>query len=122
MLEFMGLKGLDWGKSNIINFWLVGISAVETETTFDGRVGWIKGDSDGSWEQALNQTALLLIRMYCIVLVDLPQGVVCNIALCSLLRSIATFEFGSIRITQKAILACTSYMLPHSMEGLEAHQ
>lgn len=122
MLNFGGLQGLTWGKPNLIDFWLVGIASVETEGTSDGKVGWIQDDKDGVWEQALNQAALSMIRMYCLVAVDLPDQEVCDIALRSLLRSVTTFKFSDFTPTRKAVLLCNSLCMPHSIKGLEPHQ
>lgn len=121
MLLFNGDQGLSWGKANLIDFWLVGVAAVETEDTSDGRVGWIAADNNGTWENALNNTALLLIRMYCLMAVDLPELEVCDIAVRRILRSVATFEFTELTPARKSSLVCNSLYMPYSLEGLEPH-
>lgn len=60
--------------------------------------------------------------MYYIVAVDLPTQEVCNIALRSLLCSIATFEFDSITTNCKITLVCTSFYMSYLVEGLEPFQ
>lgn len=44
MLEFNNSKSLTWGKANLINFWIIRVVVVETETTNNKGVGRIKSD------------------------------------------------------------------------------
>lgn len=39
MLKFESNQGLIWGKSNLIDFWLLGITSIKTKGTNDGKVG-----------------------------------------------------------------------------------
>lgn len=63
-----------------------------------------------------------MIRMYCVVAVDLPEQEVCDIALRSILRSVATFEFADLTPSRKASLSCNALCMPHVLDGLEPHQ
>lgn len=80
-----------------------------------GGHGWELGASS-------HQAALLLIRMYCFVAVDLSKQTACNIAIFNFLRSVAPFEFDSITPSLKAALACNTFSMPHSLDGREPFQ
>lgn len=59
----------------------------------NSRIGWIAIDNNGTWENALNNTTLLLISMYYLMAVDLPELEVCDIAVQKILLLVATFKF-----------------------------
>ena len=80
MLLFNGDQGLSWGKTNLINFWLVGVAAGEKEGTSNSCVGWLATDNNWTWENILNNTAFFLIYMYYLIAVDLPELELCDIA------------------------------------------
>lgn len=79
-------------------------------------------NKDESWEKTPNWAIFLLIWKYCIIDIDLANKEVSNIALYSLFRSVPTFEFDSITLSCKAILACVSLYIPYLLERLESYQ
>ena len=72
---------------------------MEIEGNSNGCVGWITADNNGIWENVLNNTALLLICMYCLMAVDLFELEVCDITVRKILRSVTTFKFTELTPT-----------------------
>lgn len=63
-----------------------------------------------------------MIRMYCVVAIDLPEQKVYDIALQSILYSFATFEFANFTPTWKVSLSCNASCMFYILDGLEFHQ
>ena len=87
MLKFNDLDGLLWEQATSIDFWLVGLAAIETENVGSAReIGWIKGDSDRRWYLDLTRIALDLIARYAAAIVDIPSGVLSSNSVRDILR------------------------------------
>lgn len=121
MLLFNRDQGFSLRKANLIDFWLVKVAAVKTEGTSNGSVGRIAADNNGTWENVLNNTSLLLIWMYCLMAVDFLELKVYDIAVRRILLSVALFEFTELTPARKSSLVCSSFCMPYSLEGLEPH-
>lgn len=93
MLYFNGKDGITFSRANVIDFFMVGLAAVETEETEDEcLVGWIKDDEDDIWYNALRSVGLALILKYCMMQMKTPKGDVYDLAIHMMIRSIVTFD------------------------------
>ena len=89
MLKFNDLRGLLWEEANSIDFWLVGLAAIETENVGSAsEIGWIKGDSDKIWYYELTRIALDLIALYASAIVDIPSGDLSSKSVRDILRAV----------------------------------
>lgn len=73
MMEFNQLVGLSWSKANVVDFWAAGLAAVDTAHTSTGRLGCIRTDNDNTLYNALDTTALSLIRQYTVMGVNMTD-------------------------------------------------
>ncbi len=73
MIEYKGCVGREWTRVCNADFWSVGLFCVQIEETMSGKLGWISGDEDNAWFDALDRAALNLIRQYAIMAVDLIE-------------------------------------------------
>lgn len=120
MLYFNDKEGITFSRANVIDFFMVGMAAVETTDSEDERcVGWIKGDEDGTWYSALRSVGLALILKYCMMQMNTPKGDVYELAVHMMIRSIVTFDVKD-GFTQdlKLRLVCRKSETPLSIDGL----
>lgn len=122
MLSFGGNAGLEFVRTNVIDFWLVGLASVETEETpKEKSIGWIASDSDGSWYRALRSAALMLILKYSMLVMGMPEGKVYDLAVAAMMRSVMTFDLSEgIEETHKLALVCRKGRESLMLEKLEA--
>ena len=89
MLKFNDLGGLLWEQSTSIDFWLVGLVAIETENVGTARkIGWIKGNLDKKWYFELMHIALDLIAQYAAAIVDIPSRVLSSNSIRNILHAV----------------------------------
>ena len=93
MIEHNGWAGLEWIRVCNANFWLVGLFCVQTEETLSGKLGWISGDKDNAWFDALDCAALNLIRQYAIMTVNLTEQNIYSVPLRDIFCTVQTFSW-----------------------------
>lgn len=93
MLSTGELAGLRFERRNIIDFWIVGLAAVETEETpAKNIVDWLKNDSDDGWYKHLRTTALMLILKYTILVMGIPAGNFYELTVMAMMHFVVTFK------------------------------
>lgn len=93
MLSSGGLAGLRFERANVIDFWMVGFAAIETEDTpEENMVGWLKNDEDDGWYRHLRTAALMLILKYSMLAMGLPEGDLYDLTVAAMMRSVLTFS------------------------------
>lgn len=120
MLYFNDKEGITFSRANVIDFFMVGLAAVETNDSEDECcVGWIKDDEDDTWYSALRSVGLALILKYCMMQMNTPKGDVYELAVHMMIRSIVTFDVKD-GFTQnlKLRLVCKKSETPLSLDGL----
>lgn len=120
MLYFNDKEGITFSRANVIDFFMVGLAAVETNDSEDEScVGWIKDDKDDTWYSALRSVGLALILKYCMMQMNMPNGDVYELAVQMMIRSIVTFDVTD-GFTQdlKLRLVCKKSDTPLSLDGL----
>ena len=70
-----------------------------------GKLGWIEGNKDKAWFNALNRAALNLIGQYAVMAVDLTDIDIYSVPLRDILRTIQTFSFDNLLPTLRNRLA-----------------
>lgn len=117
------LKGLTFKKSNVIDFWSVRPSAVQTKETSSERLGWLQQDDDSTWFAALESAALTLIMGYVILAKGVQKEPLFHGLLKSLIRKVQTFGFGKLTEMRKLNLV---FSLPTGKEefgsGIAIHE
>lgn len=78
------------------DFWAVGLASVQTKHIFTGRLGWIEGDSNNIYYNALNYAALLLVCQYVVMAINISAKEIFHIPVKDLFRSVQTFCFEEI--------------------------
>lgn len=120
MLYFNDKKGISFSRANVIDFFMVGLAAVETKDSKDEcSIGWIKDDEDDTWYNALRTVALSLILKYCMMQMNTPKGDVYELAVHMMIRSVVTFDVKD-GFTQdlKLRLVCKKSETPLILDGL----
>lgn len=94
ILSFHDLAGLQWTKSNVIDFWLPCLAGVETVETGDPQiVGWLAGDDKANlWLQTLGGVALMLVARVIASPVFMKGKAIDRTAMRAILRSVCTFD------------------------------
>lgn len=120
MLYFNEKEGITFSRANVIDFFMVGLAAVETNDSGDGCcVGWIKSDEDDTWYSALRSVGLALILKYCMMQMNTPKGDVYELAVHMMIRSIVTFDVkDGFAQDLKLRLVCKKSETPLSLDGL----
>ncbi len=115
--------GLSFECTNVIDFWLVGFAAVETQDTpSENFVGWLKNDEDGSWYRHLYSATLMLILKYSMLSMGTPEGDIYNLTISAMMRSVLTFSLSDgIAETTKLGLVCRSSRKSLSLFNLEPY-
>lgn len=120
MLYFNDKEGITFSRANVIDFFMMGLAAVETiDSEDEGFVGWIKDDEDDTWYSALRSVGLALILKYCMMQMNTPKGDVYELAVHTMIRSIVTFDVKD-GFTQdlKSRLVCKKSESPLNLDGL----
>ncbi len=120
MLSTGELAGLRFECGNVIDFWIVGLAAVETEETpAENIVDWLKNDSDDGWYKHLQTTALMLILKYTMLAMGMPAGDVYELTVTAMMRSVLTFKIEDMKSEGKKYeLVCRPGQKPLSLEDL----
>lgn len=93
MLYFNDKEGITFSRANVIDCFMVGLAAVETNYSEDESfVGWIKDNEDDIWYSSLRSVGLALILKYCMMQMNTSKGDVYELAVHMMIRSIVTFE------------------------------
>ena len=123
MLSSGSNDGLSFERTNVIDFWLVGFAAVETQDTpSENFVGWLKNDEDGSWYRHLRSAALMLILKYSMLLMGMPEGDIYDLTVSAIMRSVLTFSLSNgIAETTKLGLVCRPGRKSLSLFNLEPY-
>ena len=74
-----------------------------------GKLGWIKGDEDKTWFNALDRAALNLIWQYAVMAVDLTDMDIYSVPLRDILRIVQTFSFDDLLPTLRNRLAIRQF-------------
>lgn len=120
MLSLHDKEGLTFSRANVIDFFMVGLAAVETNYSDDESfVGWIKDDEDDTWYSALRSAGLVLILKYCMMQMNMPKGDIYELAVHMMIRSIVTFDVkDGFTPALKSRLVCKKTESPLSLDGL----
>ena len=108
MLSSGSNAGLNFERTNVIDFWLVGFAAVETQDTpSENFVGWLKNNEDGSWYRHLCCAALILILKYSMMSMGMPESNIYELTILAIMRFVLTFNLSNgIAETTKLGLVC----------------
>lgn len=114
------LAGLRFERANVIDFWIVGFAAIETEETpAENMVGWLKTDEDNGWYTHLRTAALMLILKYTMLSMGLPEGDIYDLTVAAMMRSVLTFGLQDIEDSSKKYeLVCRPGRNPLFLEDL----
>ena len=96
MIEYNGRAGLEWTRVCNADFWSVGLFCVQKEETLSRKLGWISGDEDNAWFEALDRAALNLIRQYAVMVVDLTKQDIYSVPLRDILCTVQTFSWDDL--------------------------
>lgn len=79
-----------------------------TKTTLKGKyVGWIQSDLDNAIYNHFHTSSLILILMYLMLAIEMPQGKIYKLTIAMLMRSVLTFDIAEgIAETWKFALVC----------------
>lgn len=105
MIKFNGLPSLEWTRICTADFWSVGFYYVNTEETMSGKLGWIEGNEDKAWFNALDRAALNLIQQYAIIAIDLTNIDIYSVPFRDILRTVQTFSLDDLFPTLRNRLA-----------------
>ena len=105
MIEFNGLKSLEWTQICTADFWSVGLYCMNIEETMSGKLGWIEGNEDKAWFNALDRAALNLIQQYAVIGIDLTNMDIYSVSLRDILCTVQTFSFDDLLPTLRNRLA-----------------
>lgn len=121
MIYFNKTEGLSFSRENVIDFFMVGLAAVETENSEDDCfVGWIRDDKDDAWYNALRTVALSLVLKFCMMQMNTPKGEVYELAVKMMMRSVLTFDAVKEGFAHKLKLrlVCKKANTPLNLNGL----
>lgn len=121
MIYFNKNEGLSFSRENVIDFFMVGLAAVETENSEDDCfVGWIRDDKDDAWYNALRTVALSLVLKFCMMQMNTPKGEVYELAVKIMMRSVLTFDAVKEGFAHKLKLrlVCKKANTPLNLSGL----
>ena len=69
---------------------------MQTEETLSGKLGWISGNKDNAWFDALDRAALNLIRQYAVMAVDLTKQDIYSVPLRDIFCTVQTFLWDNL--------------------------
>lgn len=121
MIYFNKNEGLSFSRENVIDFFMVGLAAVETDNSEDDCfVGWIRDDKDDAWYNALRTVALSLVLKFCMMQMNTPKGEVYELAVKIMMRSVLTFDAVKEGFAHKLKLrlVCKKANTPLNLNGL----
>lgn len=102
MLSTRKLAGLCFKYENVIDFWMGGLTIVETKKTpAENIVSWLKNDSNCGWYKHLRTTTLMLILKYTMLAMGMPASNVYKLTITAMMRSIFTFKIEDIESKSK---------------------
>lgn len=121
MIYFNRNEGLSFSRENVIDFFMVGLAAVETENSEDDCfVGWIRDDKDDAWYNALRTVALSLVLKFCMMQMNTPKEEFYELAVKMMMRSVLTFDAVKEGFAHKLKLrlVCKKANTPLNLNGL----
>lgn len=120
MFYFNEKEGLSFSRANIIDFFMIGLAAVETKNLEDDCfVDWIRDDGDNVWYNALRTVALSLVLKFCMMQMNTPKGEVYKLAVKMMMRSEVTFDIKEGFVHDlKLRLVCKKANTPLNLDGL----
>lgn len=120
MIYFNKKEGLSFSRENVIDFFMVGLAAVETKDSEDDCfVDWILDDKDDVWYNALRTVALSLVLKFCMMQMNTPKGEVYELAVKMMMRSVVTFDVKEgFAHNLKLRLVCKKANTPLNLNGL----
>ena len=93
MLATGETRNLLFERSNVINFWLVGLPFVVTDEMPDETyVAWICNNPDNAWYTHLCTSTLMLILKYSMMAMGMPQGNIYKLTVATIMRSVLIFN------------------------------
>ncbi len=120
MLSIRKLADMRFEYKNVIDFWMVGLAAVETEETpAENIVGWLKNNINDGWYKHLRTTALMLILKYIMLVMGILAGNVYQVTVTAMMCSILTFKIEDMKSEDKKyeLVGCPDRK-PLSLEDL----
>lgn len=124
LLSLGSKPGLVFNRTNVIDFWMVGLASVETEETPDEKyVSWISKDPDNVIYNHLRTAALMSILKYSMLSMGISQGKVYELTVATLMRSVLTFDLSEgIEESLKLALVCKRTREPLVLARYKAYE
>lgn len=93
---------------NVINFWLIEFTSIETKKTLKEKyISWIRNDLDDNLYKHFYTTALTIILKYCILSIRMLKREVYKITISTFLHCILTFDlYKDVAQLMKLALVC----------------